>query len=164
MPSDDGGCEPFDLTSTIHPLLPCDRPTSSAREHRLYGIVVRQSYPRGEANDTDCAYYRRYGCRFGMRNDAQDPDLPRRVGDRVGCALSATPAASTTTAAAADSVPEWKHRSGRHGLSSSTASAAAVRSAAARESWRKGLKGSPDRLSSLSPADWFSRRGLGPAP
>jgi hypothetical protein len=141
-----GGPSTLSLLSTR---LGRSRPVPSAREHCRYDIVVRKNYPRGEANETDCAYYRGYGCRFGMRNDAQDPDLPGRVGDRLGCALSATAAATTAAAAAPDNVSGWKNRCGRHGVSSSTASTAPVRSASARPSWGKGLEDPPDRLSPL---------------
>ena len=57
-----------------------------------------QNCVRGEANETDCAYYRGYGRRLGLRNNTQDPNLSRRIGDRDDRALSATAAASTAAA------------------------------------------------------------------
>jgi hypothetical protein len=100
------------------------------REHRRNGIVVRpKSCEKGEKNETDCAYGRDHGCHgrdCGMRNNAQDADLPGRVDCRGGRAL---PAASTAAASAPTADGELSGRidgPGRRDLSdSATASAAA---------------------------------------
>ena len=77
-------------------------------------------------NETDCAYYRGYGCRFGVRNDAQDPNLSRRVGHRVGCALSATAATAAASTAADGQLSGWIDGPGGSDLSAAATAATAT--------------------------------------
>jgi len=62
-----------------------------------------RNYVRGEANETGRAYHRGYGRRFGLRYNAQDSNMPRRIGDsdeRALSAATAAPAAAATTPSA----------------------------------------------------------------
>ena len=62
-----------------------------------------RNYVRGEANETGRAYHRGYGRRFGLRYNAQDSNMPRRIGDSderaLSAATAAAPAAATTPSA-----------------------------------------------------------------
>ncbi len=57
-----------------------------------------RNYVRGEANETGRAYHRGYGRRFGLRYNAQDSNMPRRIGDSDERALSAATAAAAAAA------------------------------------------------------------------
>lgn len=61
-----------------------------------------------------------------MRNNAQDPNLPRRIGSRGYRALSAAASAASASAATNGDVPGRIDGSDRHDLSDPTASAAAT--------------------------------------
>ena len=58
-----------------------------------------------------------------MRDNAQNPNLPRRVGDRGNGPLSTPTTASASTAAADDELPGRIDGRGRRGLSSTAAAA-----------------------------------------
>ena len=75
-------------------------------------------------NETDCAYHRGHGRSLGMRNNAKDTDLPRRID---GCGDAAVPAASAATASAAtadEDLPRWVGDPGGYALPGSSAAAA----------------------------------------
>ena len=80
---------------------------------------------------------------WGMRDDAEDADLPRRIAGRGRPAVPAAPGASAATASAAaasDDVPGRIDGPGRHRLSGPAASAAAElgRRTRLRMNWLRG--------------------------
>ena len=77
-------------------------------------------------NETDCAYHRGYGRSLGMRNNAQDTDLPRRIDGCCNSAVPATSAAPATAAASDANLPGWVGDPGSDGLPAPSASAAAT--------------------------------------
>lgn len=85
---------------------------------------------KGEANETDCGYYRGYGCPFGMCDNTQNPNLPRRFGDCGNFALPATATTATATTATDGDLPERNDGPGRNDLSGPTATATAATSGA----------------------------------
>ena len=61
-----------------------------------------------------------------MRNDTEDADVPRRIGDRRGDAVSAAAASPAASASAAGRLPGWNDGPGRRDLPGPAASAAAT--------------------------------------
>lgn len=66
-----------------------------------------------------------------MRNNAQDPNLPRRICDRGDRALSAAAPTTAATATADGDMPGWIDGSDRGDLPDSAATSAATATSAA---------------------------------
>jgi hypothetical protein len=93
----------------------------------------------GEMNEESCADHRRdcRGCRtVGLRDNAQDADVPGRVGCWDQRSLPAAAAASASAAATSGDLRGWHNSSGRLGLPAATSSAAAAAAGAPfRRAW-----------------------------
>ena len=76
-----------------------------------------------------------------MRNNAQDPNLSRRIGDRGDGALSASASAAPATAAACDKLSGRIHGPGGNDLSASAATTTAATSGAPLRRTRLIFKG-----------------------
>lgn len=90
-----------------------------------------------------------------MRNNAQDPDLPRRFGDRGYRALSAAATAATASAATNGDVPGWIDGSDRHDLSDPAATAATTAAGAPFRRTRLTFK----EAGANAPASSFCKSG-----
>jgi hypothetical protein len=101
-------------------------------EHSRYGVVVRAKLrKKGAEHETDCAYYRGDGRRFGVRNNAQDANLSRRIGDRGDRSLSASASATTASSSADGELPGWIDGPGGRDLPASTTAATSAAAGAA---------------------------------
>jgi len=105
--------------------------------HRFLGGITSE----GEANDTLCAGCRGDGRRFGMCDNAHDPNLPRRNGGRDDVALSAAAAAATSSAAPDDDLSGRIHGPGWRDLPGPAAAARAAASGSAFWRTRISLDG-----------------------
>ena len=92
-------------------------------------FVGAPALPEWRTGNEEILAYRDGDCgAWGLRVDAEDADLPRRIAGRGRPALSAAAgasAASASAAAASDDVPGWIDGPGRYRLPGPAASAAA---------------------------------------
>jgi hypothetical protein len=92
-------------------------------------FVGAPALPEWRTGNEEISDYRDGDCgAWGLRDDAEDADLPRRIAGRGRPALSAAAGASATSASAAaasDDVPGWIDGPGRYRLPGPAASAAA---------------------------------------
>ena len=95
---------------------------------------------KGRKNETDCANHRRHGRCLGVRDNAQDANLPRRIDGPREPALPTAAAAAPSSSASDRELPGRIDGPGGDKLSASAATAAATAGAQIRRT-RLNLRG-----------------------